>query len=293
MERETEKLSNLNELILRHTEDQDAVLSPQKNFAVMRETAYHKRKPNLYTPLVIMVGQGKKVCYVGNQSYEYGPGDLFVMLLPIPVETEIVAASPEEPFLAAGAIVDLPSISNVLMKIENAERTAPQPITQDVSSIFSTRAKESQIDAFIRLVETFQNPTETAVLSESIIDEIYYRLLVDERGGELRNLLHQRGEIQRISKAVEHIHQNLDQQVSIEELADLVHMSRSAFFDNFKDVMHLPPLQYAKSVKLHRAQTLLMDGMKVNEAAYQVGYNSQAQFSREYKRQFGYSPSLT
>jgi len=288
-----EKLDKLNELILRNTEDQDAVLSPQKNFAVMRETAYHKRKPNLYTPLIIMVSQGKKVCYVGNQSYEYGPGDLFVMLLPIPVETEIVDASPEEPFLAAGAIVDLPRISNVLMKIENAENSVQQPTTLDASSIFSTRAKENQIDAFIRLVETFKNPTEAAVLSESIIDEIYYRLLVDERGGELRNLLQQRGEIQRISKAVEHIHQNLDQQISIEDLASLVHMSRSAFFDNFKDVMHLPPLQYAKSIKLHRAQTLLLDGMKVNEAAYQVGYNSQAQFSREYKRHFGFSPSMT
>jgi AraC-like DNA-binding protein len=293
MDREAGKLSRLNDLVLRHTEERDAVISPQRNFAVIRETTFHKRKPNLYSPTAILVGQGRKVCYVGNQSYEYGPGDLFVILLPIPVETEIIETSPKKPFLAAGAVVDLPRISNVLMKLESAERTAVLPMTQDASSIFSTRAKENQIDAFIRLVETFQNPTEAAVLSESFIDEIYYRLLVDERGGELRNLLQQRGEIQRISKAVEYIHQNLDQQVSIEELAELVHMSRSAFFDNFKDVMHLPPLQYAKSIKLHRAQTLLLDGMKVNEAAFQVGYNSQAQFSREYKRQFGYAPSMT
>jgi AraC-like DNA-binding protein len=70
-------------------------------------------------------------------------------------------------------------------------------------------------------------------------------------------------------------------------------MSRSAFFDNFKDVMHISPLQYAKSIKLHRAQTLIQEGKKANEAAYMVGYNSPAQFSREYKRHFGFAPSAT
>jgi AraC-like DNA-binding protein len=76
-------------------------------------------------------------------------------------------------------------------------------------------------------------------------------------------------------------------------LAELVHMSRSAFFDNFKDVMHASPLQYAKAVKLHKAQVLIQQGTKANEAAYLVGYNSPAQFSREYKRHFGFVPSAT
>jgi AraC-like DNA-binding protein len=46
-------------------------------------------------------------------------------------------------------------------------------------------------------------------------------------------------------------------------------------------------------VKLHKAQALLKEGKKANEAGYLVGYNSLAQFSREYKRHFGYSPSAT
>ncbi len=131
------------------------------------------------------------------------------------------------------------------------------------------------------------------MLCDAIIDEIYYQILMDERNGELRYLLQQRGEIQRVSKAVEHIHNNLDQPVSVKGLADLVHISRSSFFDKFKDVMHVSPLQSAKSVKLHKAQVLIQEGKKANEAGYLVGYNSPAQFSREYKRHFGYAPSLT
>jgi AraC-like DNA-binding protein len=57
--------------------------------------------------------------------------------------------------------------------------------------------------------------------------------------------------------------------------------------------MHVSTLQYAKAVKLACAQALIREGKNVSEAVYAVGHNSPAQFSREYKRQFGYSPSAT
>jgi AraC-like DNA-binding protein len=70
-------------------------------------------------------------------------------------------------------------------------------------------------------------------------------------------------------------------------------MSRPTFYENFRAVMHISPLQYAKAVKLQRAQVLIQEGKRANEAGYLVGYNSPAQFSREYKRYFGYAPSAT
>jgi AraC-like DNA-binding protein len=85
----------------------------------------------------------------------------------------------------------------------------------------------------------------------------------------------------------------MDQTISVEALAEMVNMSATTFHRHFKEVMHLAPLQYAKSIKLHRAQALILKGKRANEAGYMVGYNSPAQFSREYKRQFGYAPSAT
>lgn len=70
-------------------------------------------------------------------------------------------------------------------------------------------------------------------------------------------------------------------------------MSRTSFYETFRAVMHASPLQYAKSVKLVKAQMLIQEGKNVSEAVYMVGYNSPAQFSREYKRHLGYSPSAT
>ena len=80
--------------------------------------------------------------------------------------------------------------------------------------------------------------------------------------------------------------------MSVENLAEMVHMSRTSFYENFREVMHVSPLQYAKSVKLVKAQTLIKAGKNASEAGYLVGYNSPAQFSREYKRHFGFSPSI-
>ena len=133
--------------------------------------------------------------------------------------------------------------------------------------------------------------TEAAIVGESVIDEIYYRLLKDERGGTLVHLLQQRGQIQEIARAVEHVHRNLSAQISVDELATLVNMSSSGFHKKFKEVMHLSPLRYAKRTKPNRAQGYLGQGKSVSQAGFMVGYNSPAQFSREYKRHFGVSPS--
>jgi AraC-like DNA-binding protein len=57
--------------------------------------------------------------------------------------------------------------------------------------------------------------------------------------------------------------------------------------------MHSSPLRYAKTVKLVKTQALIKEGKKANEAGYLVGYNSLSQFSREYKRHFGFVPSAT
>jgi AraC-like DNA-binding protein len=184
-------------------------------------------------------------------------------------------------------------LADVLLRIERAEGAMPKPVTADSSGIFSAPLSDNLLDPTIRLLESLSNPRDAAVLGELIVDEIYYHVLCGERGGDLRILLQHRGQIQRVSRAVEYIHQNLGKPVSVEKLADLVYMSKTRFYAAFRDVMHVSPLQYAKSVKLVQAQTLIKEGKKANEAGYLVGYNSPSQFSREYKRHFGHAPSAT
>jgi AraC-like DNA-binding protein len=54
----------------------------------------------------------------------------------------------------------------------------------------------------------------------------------------------------------------------------------------------MSPLQFQKQIRLQEARLLLAaGGGDITSVSYQVGYNSPAQFSREYRRHFGASPS--
>lgn len=130
-----------------------------------------------------------------------------------------------------------------------------------------------------------------AVLDESLEDELYFRLLSQPANAPLIDFVHNSGKVHQISKAVEFIHQNIQTATSVEELAKQVNMSNSGFQKRFKEVMHISPVQYAKQVKLGRARSLIMQGKSVSAAFNSVGYNNAGQFSREYKRHFGVSPS--
>jgi AraC-like DNA-binding protein len=288
-----EKLEKFASLVAQHSPKEGINSTRIPDFGTLKASTTQARRPAIDPPALSIVAQGKKNCYVGGRKYVYGAGNVLIMLYPMAVQIEYIEASPDKPFLVAGIRMDLGRLADISLRIERAEGAVPTPASTDPSAVFSTPLNDNLLDPAIRLLESLAHPTDAAILGESIVNEIYYRILSGERGSELRTLLQQRGEIQRISKAVGYIHQNIDKPVSVEELAEMVYMSRTSFYETFRAVMHISPLQYAKSVKLSRAQALIKEGKKANEAGYLVGYNSPAQFSREYKRHFRFAPSAT
>lgn len=228
-----------------------------------------------------------------GRKYDYSAGNYLSLYLPMPIEVEVVEASTEKPLLMAGIRIDLARIANILLKMEKVESVPLKNDPVQTSAIFARPVSDDLLSSVIKLLRTLDNPLEREVLGDVILDEIYFRLICDDRSGSLRRLLQHNGQVQQISRAINHIHNHLDEMVSVAELASMVNMSTSSFRKSFREVMHMPPLQYAKAIKLDRAQTLIREGKNASEAGYLVGYNSPAQFSREYKRQFGYAPSAT
>ena len=78
----------------------------------------------------------------------------------------------------------------------------------------------------------------------------------------------------------------------VEDLARAVGMSVSSFHEHFKRITASSPLQYQKGLRLLEARRLLVAGTATaTTAAFEVGYESPTQFSREYARKFGRPPS--
>lgn len=260
---------------------------------IFKASMPHSKQPMFYEPLICLVAQGEKLCHVGDETFNYKKGDFFINMLPMPVKAEIAVASEETPFLSATLSIDLVRVADMLLRIEKLEGERAPTTNQTNSCLMVGKACDQLVTAFHRLVALGANEMDSAVLGESIVNEIYYRILMSEYGFSLRTLLSQYGQVQPISKAVSFIHNNLDKNIQIQELASLSNMSKTTFFNTFKKLMHVAPNQYIKSSKLQKAQSLLKNGMQANEASFRVGYNSFSQFSREYKRLFGFSPSET
>lgn len=281
------------DLIARHAPAEGVNSTPIANLAVVRASEAHKRAPALYEPMLILAAQGQKRVYLEGKRFDYGVGQCLALFTPMAFECELVDVSPERPLLAMAIRLDRHRLASLLAKMEQAGHGIAQKVVTDTSGVFSAPVSGALMDAALRLLRTLDDPAAAAVLGESIVDEIYYRILSDEQGGALKVLLQHQGQIQQISRAVEYLHDNLERQVLVDELASTVNMSVSGFHKKFKEVMHLSPLQYVKLIRLNRARSYLMEGHSVSDAGYRVGYNSPAQFSREYKRQFGMAPSAT
>jgi AraC-like DNA-binding protein len=94
-----------------------------------------------------------------------------------------------------------------------------------------------------------------------------------------------------VVKAVVWLKENFDKPFSIKSIAEETNMSPSGLHHHFKTLTNMTPLQYQKHLRLQEARRLmLVEAMDASAAAYQVGYVSRSQFTREYSRLFGVPP---
>ena len=95
----------------------------------------------------------------------------------------------------------------------------------------------------------------------------------------------------RINRIVKFIHENIDKQITIEQLAGLCCVEKNYFIRIFKANMFVPPYQYIKNYRLKLATTYLEKNYSVSETADMVGYSDTASFSHAFKKEYGIYPS--
>ena len=210
-----EKMAAFTALLEKHTTQEGLNITAVPDVGTFRESSPQSRCASVYEPAIVILGQGKKQCYVDGQKYDYRVGNYLSLYLPMPVEVEVVEASPERPLLALGIKIDLVKIANILVRMDQIGHPVTKSEPRYSSAIFAKPLNDDLLDSTIRLLQTLDNPLERAVLGESILDEIYFRLVCDDHSGSLQQLLHHRGQVQQISKAVNHIHKNMKQVVSV------------------------------------------------------------------------------
>lgn len=246
------------------------------------------RTPVLYEPWLLFIVQGEKRGYVGNHVFDYGALCHLAFSVPMPMEAQILAASPEQPFLGLGISIEPAEIGDLFLQSGLDVDTAlvrNEPIE-------ASPLPEALLDALTRLVRTFDSVADAHVLGPLLRREILYRVMLGEQGPALLAVIQRQGHLRRIGDIMRKIHDDCAAPLTTAEMSRMAGMSKTTLHESFKVVTSLTPLQYVKSIRLHQARTLILnDGMQASAAGFQVGYASASQFSREFKRFFGMPPS--
>ncbi|WP_243359503.1 AraC family transcriptional regulator [Fundidesulfovibrio terrae] len=248
------------------------------------------RTPLLYQQGVIIVGQGSKRVYLGDDVYVYDPDHYLVLSVPLPAECE-ATVSEDEPLLSMVVDIDMGMLGGIISQLEDqAQCECLRPGCRH-PGLSLARADEAFKETALRLLRALESPVESRVLGQGLVRELIFRIMCGENAASLHALATKNTGLSRIDKALKQIHSNFSQPFNVDQLAGFVNMSTSAFHRAFKDVTALSPIQYLKKVRLNRAKILLVDeGLRASDAARMVGYESVSQFSREFKRYFGASP---
>lgn len=130
------------------------------------------------------------------------------------------------------------------------------------------------------------------VLQSQLMRELHFWLLTGRHGGAIRSLGVSHSYAQRVARAVALVRANLAKPLRVDRLAEAAGMSVSSFYEHFRDVTSLTPLQFQKQLRLIEARRMMLaEGTMISNAAYGVGYESIPQFTREYSRMFGLPPA--
>ncbi len=246
--------------------------------------------PLLYNKGFSFIGQGKKVGYVSDRRFEHGCNDFLIITSPQPIECETFIYE-QNSMMGIYINLNMARLHKVIAKMNQFSHIHENKKEIPFSVISNKRTHIIDV-IYSRLLQTLLDPLDCLMLSESLLDELYFRILQSENGYVLRQLCEGNHSFAKVSNAVEYIHKNLKEKILLEDIANIANMSINNFHRVFKEALNDTPIQYIKKIRLNKArQLILYNKLKAIDAAYEVGYDSPTQFSREFKRYFGVSPS--
>ncbi len=278
-------LEELRTLIDRHVRPDETTAID----GVLLSAATTPRQPRAASTGTVMaiIAQGSKRLAVGDQVYDYGPGQYLVASVDLPVTGHYTRASAAEPALGFGLVLRPSAIASLMLETSRSpRRLAPPPPGLGVAD-----ASPELLDAAVRMLRLLDRPDDRDVLAPMIERELLWRLLIGPLGESVRQIGLTNSTLTHVSRAVRWITEHYSKPFRVEELARSCGMSTSAFHRSFQAVTALSPIQFQKQIRLQKARLLLLTGVDdVATVGYRVGYDSASQFSREYRRQFGLPP---
>ena len=258
---------------------------PRVGLGVMR----HGGTPalTLYEPMICVVLRGSKRVLIGDRLLQYGAAQCFAASLDLPATGCVVDATARDPYIVVSLALDHDAVTDLL-----ADMPPTAAAEAEAASGFGVAPATAELlEAWDHLLALLDAPADIPILAPAREREVLYRILQGAHGPMLRQMGREGSRLSQVRRAVAWIRRNFDQPLRVEALADLAGMSVPSLHRHFKAATAMSPLQYQKALRLQTARRLMTGNAEAARAAYAVGYESASQFSREYARLFGASPT--
>ncbi|SCW60366.1 AraC-type DNA-binding protein [Rhizobium mongolense subsp. loessense] len=240
--------------------------------------------PAVFEPMFYAVLRGTKVLIMGANRFELTAGASAVSSFGLPYSHQLTGAKPNLPYVGISLHLDAGILSRAMLDIPKRE-------DRWTCAVAAGGLEGPVGEAFARLVGLLNAPEDIGALAPHYEFELYYRLLQSSMGDTLRQVSQRNGRFQQLKSAADWLASNHSEPINIPDLATSSHMSVTSFHRHFKEVTGFSPLAFQRHIRLLEARKLLAGGStNVSRVAYEVGYKSPSQFSREYKNMFGSAP---
>lgn len=280
------KLETICKLIDTLIPDEGTIEDIVEGVDIFKITKSQEQMKQCYEKGIIFILQGKKEINLEGSILTYDENNYLILSLPTPIECRVFATN-DKPILGLRIDANQKIINEILFDSE----TSFQYKNESKPGIYTEALNAQLIDSLGRLIHCVKDEQDRKVLAPLYIKEILYFVLKGPHGYALNFISYRNDTFYKISQIAENIYENYQEKYDVNTLAKLANMSASSFHSTFKETTGLPPIQYIKKVKLHKARELLLhQEITAKAAAYEVGYESLSQFNREYKRMFGVTP---
>ena len=253
---------------------------------LFRRTNPSEIECTIYCPLACFILQGAKEVQSGDISVNCPADYSIIVSHELPVQSQIIKATLDQPYIALILPLDIGLLRGFYEEMPDFV-----DIDAKAEALLSFPSDSGLRDAVARLLTIVRDGQTSSLLGPIILKELHARLMLSPQGVILRRFLRRDDPSNHVARAISSIRDTISDPLSIPALAERAGMSRSSFHAHFKSVTGLTPGQYQKDIRLTEAHRLINDSsLTITSIAFEVGYESPAQFSRDYGAKFGRSP---
>jgi AraC-like DNA-binding protein len=242
----------------------------------------------IHHPAFCLMAQGSERVLLNDEAYIYDSNHYLVVSQNLPISAHHMDVSQEHPVLGLRIDFEPRDIASALLQMGPLQKP---PSQKPQRGLFTGELSPALLDAVLRLVNLLHTPGDIAALAPLYMREILYRLLTRPEGWRLAQMATSDSHSLRIARAISWLQAHYSRPLVVEELAREVHMSVSSLHVHFKAVTAMSPLRFQKQLRLQEARRIMLtEKVAAGIAGHRVGYESQAQFNRDYSRFFGAPP---